>query len=69
MLLSQLLDTIASSNIQVTLLESNEKEMIKFYTGGQELLTDDVLAREVAVLKISNQTAITVELKPVRTSI
>lgn len=69
MLLSQLLDTIASSNIQVTLLESNEKEMIKFYTGGQELLTDDVLAREVAVLKISNQTAITVELKPFRTSI
>lgn len=69
MLLSQLLDTIASSNIQVTLLESNEKEMIKFYTGGQELLTDEVLAREVAVLKISNQTAITVELKPVRTSI
>lgn len=66
MLLSQLLNAITSSKIQVTLLESNETELIKFFTGGQQVLNTELLAREVSTLKIDNQTAITVELKPVQ---
>lgn len=63
MLLSELLNAITSVKIQVTLLDNNETELIKFFTGGQAALTTDILSREVSTLKIDNATAITVELK------
>ena len=68
MTLAQLLETITSTKIQVTLRESNEVELIKFYTGGQSELSPALLSRTVQVLKIENATAITVELEKVATS-
>ena len=68
MTLAQLLETITSTKIQVTLRESNEVELIKFYTGGQSELSPALRSRTVQVLKIENATAITVELEKVATS-
>lgn len=65
MLLSELLNAITSVKIQVTLLDANEAELIKFYTGGQQSLAATLLTREVSTLKIDNAQAITVELKDV----
>lgn len=63
MTLSELVNAITSVKIQITLLDDNEVELIKFYTGGQSALNTALLAREVSTLKIDNATAITIELK------
>ena len=69
MTLSALLDAITASKIQVTLLDANETELIKFYTGGQSELSETLLARLVQTLKIENATAITIELKEASSSL
>ena len=63
MTLSELVNAITSVKIQITLLDDNEVELIKFYTGGQSALNTALLSREVSTLKIDNATAITIELK------
>lgn len=63
MTLAELVNAITSVKIQITLLDQNETELIKFYTGGQSALNTALLEREVSTLKIDNATAITIELK------
>lgn len=63
MTLSELVNAITSAKIQITLLDDNDVELIKFYTGGQSALNTALLEREISTLKIDNATAITVELK------
>ena len=63
MTLAELVNAITSVKIQITLLDENETELIKFYTGGQGALNTALLAREVSTLKIDNAQAITIELK------
>ena len=63
MTLQQLITAITQAKIIITILDSNDVELIKFYTGGQSYLDATLLAREVANIKIENQTTIVVELK------
>ncbi len=63
MKLEQLITAITQAKIIITVLDSNDVELIKFYTGGQNYLAEDLLDREVANIKIENQTTIIVELK------
>lgn len=63
MTLQQLITAITQAKIIITILDSNDVELIKFYTGGQAYLDGDLLARQVANIKIENQTTIVVELK------
>ena len=63
MTLQQLITAITQAKIIITILDSNDVELIKFYTGGQAYLDDDLLARQVANIKIENQSTIVVELK------
>lgn len=63
MTLQQLITAITQAKIIITVLDSNDEELIKFYTGGQSYLAPTLLAREVANIKIENQTTIVVELK------
>ena len=63
MTLAELVNAITSVKIQITLLDANEVELIKFYTGGQSALDATLLSREVSTIKIDNATAITIELK------
>lgn len=64
MALKQLIDAIKSKKILITVRDSNEDELIKFYTGGQDALTTTLLNRVVTVINIENQTSITVDLAP-----
>ena len=63
MTLEQLITAITQAKIIITVLDSNDTELIKFYTGGQSYLAEDLLDRKVANIKIENQTTIVVELK------
>ena len=63
MTLEQLITAITQAKIIITILDSNDVELIKFYTGGQTYLASTLLSREVANIKIENQTTIVVELK------
>jgi hypothetical protein len=63
MTLEQLITAITQAKIIITILDSNDVELIKFYTGGQNYLATDLLSRQVANIKIENQTTIVVELK------
>lgn len=62
MTLEQLITAITQAKIVITVLDNNDTELIKFYTGGQAQLAPTLLAREVANIKIENQTTIVVEL-------
>lgn len=62
MTLTQLLTAITQAKILVTILDTNDVELIKFYTGGQGQLSATMLARTVANIKIENNGAIIVEL-------
>jgi len=62
MTLQQLLTAITQAKILVTVLDANDVELIKFYTGGQASLDATLLARTVANLKIENNGAVVVEL-------
>lgn len=62
MTLSELLTAITQAKILVTILDTNDTELIRFYTGGQAQLASTILARTVANLKIENNGAIVVEL-------
>lgn len=62
MTLQQLLTAITQAKILVTVLDSNDTELIKFYTGGQGQLSTELLGRTVTNLKIDNNGAVTVEL-------
>ena len=64
MTLSELITAIVSQKILSTVKDSNEVELIKFYTGGQNALAATLLAREVATIKIENATSIVVDLQP-----
>jgi len=63
MRLQDLITAITQAKIIITILDSNDVELIKFYTGGQSYLATDLLTRQVANIKIENQNTITVELK------
>lgn len=62
MTLEQLLTAITQAKISVSVLDSNDVELIKFFTGGQGQLASTLLARTVTNLKIENNSAIVVEL-------
>ena len=62
MTLQQLLTAITQAKILVTVLDANDVELIKFYTGGQASLDATLLARTVTNLKIENNGAVVVEL-------
>lgn len=68
MTLEQLITAITQAKIIITILDSNDVELIKFYTGGQSYLASDLLSRQVANIKIENQTTIVVELKDATTT-
>jgi len=63
MTLQQLITAITQAKILISVLDENNVELIKFYTGGQSQLASTLLAREVANFKIENQNTIVVELK------
>jgi len=63
MTLQELITAITQAKIVISVLDSNDEELIKFYTGGQNQLASTLLSREVANIKIENATTITVELK------
>lgn len=63
MTLQQLITAITQAKIIISVLDSNDTELIKFYTGGQNQLASTLLSREVANIKIENANTITVELK------
>lgn len=65
MTLQALLTAITQAKILVTILDSNDVELIKFYTGGQAQIADALLERTVSNIKIENNGAITVELSSV----
>ena len=62
MTLNQLITAITQAKIVISVLDSNDEELIKFYTGGQAQLSSTILAREVTNIKIENANTITVEL-------
>lgn len=62
MTLLQLLTAITQAKILVTILDANDVELIRFYTGGQAQLDPTLLARKVTNLKIENNASVTVEL-------
>lgn len=63
MRLQDLITAITQAKIVITVLDSNDVELIKFYTGGQSYLAEDLLTRIVSNIKIENQSTIVVELK------
>lgn len=64
MVLSDLIQTITgASTLVVTVKEANEAPLIKFFTGGESQLSDELLARKVTTVKIENQTSVIVELE------
>lgn len=63
MRLQDLITAITQAKIIITVLDSNDVELIKFYTGGQSYLAEDLLTRIVSNIKIENQSTIVVELK------
>ena len=62
MTLQQLMTAITQAKIMVTILDANDVELIKFYTGGQGMLDSALLARTVTNIKIENNASIVVEL-------
>ena len=62
MTLNQLLTAITQAKILVTVLDANDTELIRFYTGGQAVLDATLLARRVTNIKIENNASLTVEL-------
>lgn len=62
MTLMQLISAIESNKILISVRDANETELIKFYTGGQDQLSDALKTRTVSTIKIENQTTIVVEL-------
>lgn len=62
MTLEQLITAITQAKIIITVLDSNDTELIRFYTGGQAQLAPTLLARTVSNIKIENQSTIVVEL-------
>lgn len=64
MTLQELITAITQAKIVISVLDSNDEELIKFYTGGQSQLSATLLARTVTNIKIENATTITVEVAP-----
>lgn len=62
MTLEQLITAITQAKIVISVLNNNDEELIKFYTGGQGQLAPALLARTVSNVKIENATTIVVEL-------
>lgn len=64
MSLIQLISAIEGNKTIVSVID-DETEIIKFYTGGESQLADELQERLVSTIKIENQNMITVTLTPV----
>jgi hypothetical protein len=64
MILSDLVHALkGAATLVITVKDANEGDLIKFYTGGENCLTAELLARTVTTVKVENATAVTVELE------
>lgn len=63
MTLQELITAITQPKIVISVLDSNDEELIKFYTGGQSQLASSLLSREVDNIRVDNATTITIILK------
>lgn len=63
MTLQQFIQVITgNANIVMTVKDSNETVLIKFYVGGQAVLSSDLLSRTIAAIKFENATSIIIDL-------
>lgn len=65
MTLAEFLAALNNPNAVVTVVDDNDSELIKLYAAGYEQLLAALLEREVDVVTIVNQAAITLKLKAV----
>lgn len=63
MTLSEFLTALNNPGAVVTIIESNNTELIKLYAAGYAQLLASLLAREVDKVTVTNTNAITVVLK------
>jgi hypothetical protein len=62
MSLSEFFTALDNDNAVVTIIDDDNKELVKVYASGSDQLLATLLARNVAKFKVSSPTAITVEL-------
>lgn len=63
MTLQQFIQVITgNANIVMTVKDSNETMLIKFYVGGQAVLSAALLSRTIAAIKFENATSIIIDL-------
>ena len=69
MTLEQFIHVITGNrNIVITVKDSNEVELIKFFIGGQAVLDATLLARTIATIKFESATAIIIDLEAASSS-
>lgn len=65
MTLQQLITSITGNkNVVITVNDSNEDMLIKFFVGGQAVLSSELMARTVASMRIENATSVVIDLNP-----
>ena len=62
MSLSEFFTALDNDNAVVTIIDDDNKELVKVYASGSDQLLATLLARNVAKFKVNSPTAITVEL-------
>ena len=63
MTLSALLAALSSNtNVNITLMESNDTQLITFMAGGYASIESDLGARTVDTIKVNTSTSITISL-------
>lgn len=63
MTVSELITTLKTGNVLVSIINSDEKEIVKLYSSGIESLDDELEAREISKWWIISNTALKVMVK------
>lgn len=63
MTLLEFFTALDNANAVITIIDSDDSELVKVYASGSDQLLATLLARDVDKIKVSSATAITVTLK------